>query len=50
MQVTDHERNLSDNALERDTRYLIDPSDILNFLVLQRQNNLIVELNQGRTW
>ncbi|GAW20235.1 hypothetical protein ANO14919_097340 [Xylariales sp. No.14919] len=38
------------NALERDTKYLIDPSDVLNFLVLQRQNNLIIDINQDRKW
>ncbi|KAI1277941.1 hypothetical protein F5Y07DRAFT_77974 [Xylaria sp. FL0933] len=38
------------NALERDKRYLVNPRDVLNFLVLQRQNNLIIDLNQGRKW
>ncbi|KAK9437072.1 hypothetical protein VB005_11889 [Metarhizium brunneum] len=38
------------NALENNERYLIDPSDVLNFLVLQRQNNLIIEINLGRRW
>ncbi|KAI0431602.1 hypothetical protein F5Y09DRAFT_340447 [Xylaria sp. FL1042] len=33
-----------DNALERDTQYLIDPHDVLNFLVLQRQSNLIIDI------
>ncbi|KAI1346527.1 hypothetical protein F5Y01DRAFT_321665 [Xylaria sp. FL0043] len=38
------------NALERNTRYLVDPRDVSNFLVLQRQNNLIIDINQGRNW
>ncbi|KAI0977521.1 hypothetical protein F4678DRAFT_413336 [Xylaria arbuscula] len=38
------------NELEQDTKYLIDPNDVLNFLVLQRQSNLIVDINLGRKW
>ncbi|KAI1881653.1 hypothetical protein JX265_000479 [Neoarthrinium moseri] len=38
------------NALEENRKYLIDPSDVLNFLVLQRQSNLIVDINKGRKW
>ncbi|KAM3547478.1 hypothetical protein ARSEF4850_010004, partial [Beauveria asiatica] len=33
------------NALEDDTRYRVDPHDVLNFLVLQRQQNLIIDVN-----
>lgn len=39
-----------DNALERDTQFLIEPRDVLNFLVLQRQNNLIIDVNQRRRY
>ncbi|KAM3454436.1 hypothetical protein MY5147_006191 [Beauveria neobassiana] len=38
------------NALEDDTRYRVDPHDVLNFLTLQRQQNLIVDLNRDRKW
>ncbi|KAM3484069.1 hypothetical protein MY8738_002508 [Beauveria namnaoensis] len=38
------------NALEDDTRYRVDPDDVLNFLTLQRQQNLIVDLNRDRKW
>ncbi|KAI0193459.1 hypothetical protein F4808DRAFT_442219 [Astrocystis sublimbata] len=38
------------NALERDTRYRVDPDDQLNFQVLQRQSNLIIDINEGRMW
>lgn len=41
---------ITDNALESDTRYRVDPEDVLNFLVLQRQQNLIVEINKDRKW
>ncbi|KUI60876.1 hypothetical protein VP1G_08083 [Cytospora mali] len=46
------------NALERDTKYKVDPGDIANFKVLQRQANLIdpeeqsaliIDLNHERT-
>lgn len=39
-----------DNALEDNTEYLIDPNDVLNFLVLQRQQNLIIDINKDREW
>ncbi|KAI1175616.1 hypothetical protein F4777DRAFT_318255 [Nemania sp. FL0916] len=38
------------NRLEKDRKYLIDPGDVLNFLTLQRQNNLIIDINYGREW
>lgn len=30
--------------------YRIDPHDVLNFLVLQRQQNLIIDINRDREW
>ncbi|KAM3542071.1 hypothetical protein ARSEF1564_005027 [Beauveria bassiana] len=38
------------NALEDDTRYRVDPNDVLNFLTLQCPQNLIVNLNRDRKW
>ncbi|RMZ83627.1 hypothetical protein DV738_g1135, partial [Chaetothyriales sp. CBS 135597] len=36
------------NDLEDDKKYLINPNDVVNFLTLQRQNNLIIDINEGR--
>lgn len=37
-----------DNELEKDKGYLVDPSDPLNYNVLQRQASLIVNMNYDR--
>lgn len=36
------------NALERDLEYKVDPRDILNYKVLQRQANFTVNMNHKR--
>ncbi|RMD42833.1 hypothetical protein DV735_g2260, partial [Chaetothyriales sp. CBS 134920] len=38
------------NDLEKNKKYRVDPDDVVNFLVLQRQNNLIIDINEGRKW
>jgi hypothetical protein len=40
--------NLLDNALEKNPKYKVSHNDVLNYLVLQRHANLIVEINKGR--
>ena len=37
-----------DNKLEEDINYVVDPTDALNYNVLQRQVNLIVDMNYDR--
>ncbi|KAK3935737.1 hypothetical protein QBC46DRAFT_322766 [Diplogelasinospora grovesii] len=38
----------TDNRLEKNRHYLVDPNDLLNYKVLQRQANLIVDMNYER--
>jgi hypothetical protein len=40
----------ADNTLERDNKCKVDPYDLINFLCLQRQSNLIVDINNKRKW
>lgn len=41
---------LTDDKLETDFAYKVDPKDICNYKVLQRRTNLIVDLNTQRTY
>jgi hypothetical protein len=38
------------NDLEKDTRYCVDPEDVINSLTMQRHNNLLVDINLDRDW
>lgn len=38
----------TDNDIEEDPKYLVDKSNLLDFLILQRQANLIVDMNYSR--